>query len=191
MTLRYVFELIIVRLLLEHVKKTVGGNPHDIKLIGVSFFKMLHALQYQIDSHTVPDSQNRLIHYSAFSALDRNLGPVYNTPLLRLIPGDLLSACLHRQFHTLLGLLDSWATLSNSYPNLCVPSRDAVGTIFMMVFGMTRPGREPMTYHMRGEHANHLAKPKLKQKGTIYISRLSTTQNIRLIAKMVLEKCLS
>ena len=28
-------------------------------------------------------------------ALDRNPGPGYNTLLLRLIPGDLLSACPH------------------------------------------------------------------------------------------------
>ena len=34
-----------------------------------------------------------------------------------MIPGDLLSACPHRQFHTLPGLLDSWAALPNSYPN--------------------------------------------------------------------------
>ena len=31
-----------------------------------------------------------------------------------MIPGDLLSAFPHRQFHT---LLDSWAALPNSYPN--------------------------------------------------------------------------
>ena len=29
-------------------------------------------------------------------ALDRNQGPGYNTLLLRLIPGDLYSACPHR-----------------------------------------------------------------------------------------------
>ena len=64
-----------------------------------------------------------LIHYSAFysseghAALDRNPGPGYNTLLLRFIPEDLLSACPHRQFHTLPGLLDSQAALSNSYPN--------------------------------------------------------------------------
>ena len=34
-----------------------------------------------------------------------------------MIPGDLLSAFSHRQFHTLPGLLDSWAALPNSYPN--------------------------------------------------------------------------
>ena len=49
----------------------------------------------------------RLIHYSAFFgieghvALDRNPGPGHNTLLMRLIPGDLLSACPHRQFHSL------------------------------------------------------------------------------------------
>ena len=31
-----------------------------------------------------------------------------------MIPGDLLSAFPHRQFHTLTGLLDSWAALPNS-----------------------------------------------------------------------------
>ena len=34
-----------------------------------------------------------------------------------MIPGDLLSACSHRQFHTLPGLLDSRDALPNSYPN--------------------------------------------------------------------------
>ena len=48
-------------------------------------------------------------------ALDRNPGSGYDTLLLRLIPGDLLSACPHRQFRTLPGLLDSRAALSNSY----------------------------------------------------------------------------
>ena len=50
-------------------------------------------------------------------APDRNPGPGYDTLLLRLIPGYLLSACPHRQFHTLPGLLDSRAALPNSYPN--------------------------------------------------------------------------
>ena len=54
-------------------------------------------------------------------ALDRNPGPGYDTLLLRMIPGDLLSAFPHRQFHTLPGLLDSWAALPNSNPNACVP----------------------------------------------------------------------
>ena len=54
-------------------------------------------------------------------ALDRNPGPGYDTLLLQMIPGDLLSAFPHRQFHTLPGLLDSLAALPNSNPNACVP----------------------------------------------------------------------
>ena len=52
-------------------------------------------------------------------ALDRNPGPGYHydTLLLRIIPGDILSTCHHRQFHTLPGLLDSRVALPNSYPN--------------------------------------------------------------------------
>ena len=45
------------------------------------------------------------------------------------------------------------AALSNSNPNACVPSREAVCTIFMMVFGMTRAGRQPTTYRVTGGHA--------------------------------------
>ena len=62
-----------------------------------------------------------------------------------MIQGDPLSACPNRQFPTLSipGLLDSWAALSNPCPNTCMPSRAAVCTIFMMVFGMTRRGRKP------------------------------------------------
>ena len=40
-------------------------------------------------------------------ALDRNPGPGFNTLLLRFTPGDLVSACPHRQFHALPGLLDT------------------------------------------------------------------------------------
>ena len=36
-------------------------------------------------------------------------------------PRDLLSAFPHSQFHTLPGLLDSWAALPNSNPNACMP----------------------------------------------------------------------
>ena len=70
-------------------------------------------------------------------ALYSNSRPGYNTQLLRLIPGDLLSACPDRQFHTLPGNLDSRAALSNSYPDACVTSREAVCTIFMIVFSIT------------------------------------------------------
>ena len=56
------------------------------------------------------ERQYCLIHYSAFFgkeghvALDRNPGSGYDTLLLQMIPGDLLSAFPHRQFNTLPGL---------------------------------------------------------------------------------------
>ena len=68
-----------------------------------------------------------LIHYSAFFgseghvALDRNPGPGYDTLLLRMIPGYILSAFPNRQFHTLPGLFDSRGALPNSNPNACMP----------------------------------------------------------------------
>ena len=37
----------------------------------------------------------------------------------------------------------------------CVPCREAVCTIFIMVFGMTRSAGELTTYRVRGGHANH------------------------------------
>ena len=79
-------------------------------------------------------------------ALDTNPGTGYNNLLLQLIPIDILSAYPHRQSHTLPGLSDSPAGLSNSYPNACVPSRETVCAIFY-VFGMTGMGGKPATYH--------------------------------------------
>ena len=70
-----------------------------------------------------------------------------------MIQADLLGACPHRHFHTLPGLLDSRAALSDSYP--IALRREAVCAILMMVFGMTRPGGELTTYRVRGGHANH------------------------------------
>ena len=102
-----------------------------------------------------------LIHYSAFFgseghvALERNPGPGYDSLLLRLISRNPLSVCPHRQFHALTGHLDNRAALSNSYPNACVQCRKAACSIIMIVFGMTRPGREPTTYRVRGGHSKH------------------------------------
>ena len=45
-----------------------------------------------------------LFYRKGHVALDRNPGPGYNTLRLRLILGDLLTACPHRQFHTLPSL---------------------------------------------------------------------------------------
>ena len=54
-------------------------------------------------------------------------------------------------FYT-VGLHCQTSTLTHAC--LC---REAVCTIFMMVFGMTRPGGELTTYRARGRHANHWA----------------------------------
>ena len=105
------------------------------------------------------DPLQRFFGNEGHVALDINPGTGYDTLLLRMIPGDLLSACPHRQFHTLPGLLDSWAALPNSNPNACMPCREAVCTIFMMVFGMTRPRGELTTYRARGGHATDWANP--------------------------------
>ena len=99
-------------------------------------------------------------------ALGRNPGPGYDTLLLRLIPGDLFSACPHRQFHTLPGFLDSRVVLPNSNPNACVSMQG--GSLYHLNDGLWYgpAGRrtqdlpcEITTYRVRGGHANHLANP--------------------------------
>ena len=62
-------------------------------------------------------------------ALDKNPGTGYDTLLLQLIPGDLLSVYPHRQFHTLPGLLDSRAALSISYSNASLTLARLLATI--------------------------------------------------------------
>ena len=102
-----------------------------------------------------------LIHYSAFFgseghvALDRNPGPGYDTLLLRLIPGDLLSACPHRQFHTLPGLLDSRAALPDSNPNALRAMQG--GSLYHIYEGLwyDPTGRGTHDLRLRGGHANH------------------------------------
>ena len=64
-----------------------------------------------------------------------------------MIPGDLLSTCPHRQFHTLPSLLDSRAALSNSYPNACVPMQG--GSLYHFYDGLWYDPAEirwPVTY---------------------------------------------
>ena len=75
------------------------------------------------------------------------------------------------QFHTLPGLLDSRAALSNFYPKACLPCREAVLFHFMMVFGMTQPGHEPMTYRVRGGHANPTQSTENAWEGQEYFQR--------------------
>ena len=76
-----------------------------------------------------------------YVALDRNPGPGYTTQLLSLIAGDFYSACPRRQFY--------------NPPDLIHVVLHCQTIDFMMVFDMTRPGREPAAYCMRGGQANH------------------------------------
>ena len=73
-----------------------------------------------------------------------------------MIPEDLLSVCPHKQFHTLPGLLDSQAALSNSYPNDYVPMQG--GSLYHFYDGLwyDPAGRELTTYRVRGGNANIL-----------------------------------
>ena len=87
-------------------------------------------------------------------ALDRNPGPVYDTLLLRLIPGDLLSAFPHRQFHTLPSLLESRAAMPNSYPNALRAMQGCRLYHFYNGLWYDPVRRRLTTYCVRGRHAN-------------------------------------
>ena len=63
-----------------------------------------------------------------------------------MIPGDLLSAFPHRQFHTLPGLLDSWAALPNSYPNACMPMQG--GNLYHFYDGLWYDPAERRTHDL-------------------------------------------
>ena len=51
---------------------------------------------------------------------------------------------IHDNIHSLVAL-------PNVHPNACMQSREAVCTIFMLVFGMTRLWRKPMMYPQNEE----------------------------------------
>ena len=80
-----------------------------------------------------------------------------------MIPGDLLlSACLHRQFHTLLGLLDSWAALPNSNPNACVPMQG--GSLYHFYDGLWYDPAERRTHDLLCER---LTRYRLSQPDSV------------------------
>ena len=99
-----------------------------------------------------------------FRRLDRNPGPGYDTLLLRMIPGDLLSAFPHRQFHILPGLLNSWAALPNSNPNACVPMQG--GSLYHFFDGLWYDPTERRTHELPCERRTRY---RLSQPDTVYI----------------------
>ena len=81
-----------------------------------------------------------------------------------MIPGDLLSAFPHRQFHTLPGLLDSWAALPNSNPNACVPMQG--GSLYHFYDGLWYDPAERRTHDLPCERRTRY---RLSQPDTVRI----------------------
>ena len=79
-----------------------------------------------------------------------------------MIPGDLLSAFPHRQFHTLPGLLDSWAALPNSYPNACMPMQG--GSLYHFYDGLWYDPDERRTHDLPCERRTRY---RLSQPDTV------------------------
>ena len=82
-----------------------------------------------------------------------------------MIPGDLLSAFPHRQFHTLPGLLDSWAALPNSYPNACM--RMQGGSLYHFYDGLWYDPAERRTHDLPCERRTRY---RLSQPDTVDLS---------------------
>ena len=79
-----------------------------------------------------------------------------------MIPGDLLSAFPHRQFHTLPGLLDSWAALPNSYPTALRAMQG--GSLYHFYDGLWYDPAERRTHDLPCER---LTRYRLSQPDTV------------------------
>ena len=79
-----------------------------------------------------------------------------------MIPGDLLSAFPHRQFHTLPGLLDSWAALPNSNPKACMPMQG--GSLYHFYDGLWYDPAERRTHDLPYERRTRY---RLSQPDTV------------------------
>ena len=130
-------------------------------------------------------------------ALDRNPGTGYDTLLLRMIPGDLFSAFPHRQFHTLPGLLDSWAALPNSNPNACMPMQG--GSLYHFYDGLWYDPAERRTHDLPCERRtryrlsqpdtvqnNEMVRCKISKLIFIYIIKVNS-YNVRMIKCKVFQ----
>ena len=84
-----------------------------------------------------------------------------------MIPGDLLSAFPHRRFHTLPGLLDSWAALPNSNPNACMPMQG--GSLYHFYDGLWYDPAERWTHDLPCERRTRY---RLSQPDTVRTEQL-------------------
>ena len=87
-----------------------------------------------------------------------------------MIPGDLLSAFPHRQFHTLSGLLDSWAALPNSYPNALRAMQG--GSLYHFYDGLWYDPAERRTHDLPCERRTRY---QLSQPDTVLSDRVQAT----------------
>ena len=85
-----------------------------------------------------------------------------------MIPGDLLNAFPHSQFHTLPGLLDSWAALPNPNPNACMPMQG--GSLYHFYDGLWYDPAERQTHDLPCERRTRY---RLSQPDTV--SRMEST----------------
>ena len=90
-----------------------------------------------------------------------------------MIPGDLSSAFPHRQFHTLPGLLDSWAALPNSYPNVCMLMQGS--SLYHFYDGLWYNPAERRTYDLPCERRTRY---RLSQPDTVNTIRCITEIHI-------------
>ena len=84
-----------------------------------------------------------------------------------MIPWYLLSAFPHRQFHTLPGLLDSWAALPNSKPNACMPMQG--GSLYHFYDGLWYDPAGRRTPDLPCERRTHY---RLSQPDTVVFIKL-------------------
>ena len=109
-----------------------------------------------------------------------------NYLLLRMIPGDLLSAFPHRQFHTLPGLLDSWAALPNSYPDALRAMQG--GSLYHFYDGLWYDPAERRTHDLPYERRTRY---QLSQPNTVnYICRVPLIDFLFNIDLHILSKSL-
>ena len=100
-----------------------------------------------------------------------------------MIPGDLLSAFPHRQFHTLPSLLDSWATLPNSNPYACVPMQG--GSLYYFYDGLWYDPAERRTHDLPCERRTRyrLSQPDTVESNDQPGLEPGTCKSIRLSAR--------
>ena len=96
-----------------------------------------------------------ILDIEGHATLDRNPEPGYNTLFYDSSKDNFIVHFTKLELHTLSGLFLSQARLPDNHSITCIQSREAVCTIFMVIFGMFRPEHEPTIYQMRGGHANY------------------------------------